>query len=151
MKKIIPLLIPFMLTACVSGTSYTQLTAQSTEEVTLPPVVEEVVIPEIAPPPPPSLEEQLAHKYTIQVISMRHGDGFDKYVDEMPNNAPFWSNKKVVKGVSWFSLLYGEYDSKEEAQVALDKLPTNVKKFGPFIRSFSAVFNAPESEVSRLK
>ncbi len=151
MKKIIPLLLPLILTACASGTNYTQLTTQSSEQIdlsTLPPLVEEVVIPDV---PPPSLADQLALKFTLQVVSMRHGDGFEKYVNELPDNAPFWSNQKVVKGVLWYSLLYGEYDSKAQAEEALRKLPANVQKFGPFVRSFSTILSAPESQISRLK
>jgi len=43
---------------------------------------------------------------------------------------------------AWYQLLYGIYHTKKEAQLAVNKLPENIRKAKPWIRSISTVQKA---------
>ena len=45
----------------------------------------------------------------------------------------------TFRGKPWFQLLYGIYAGKEEARLAAEKLPENIRKLTPWIRRISAV------------
>lgn len=88
--------------------------------------------------------------YTIQVIALSHNKGFSEYMNKLPSDKPVWSNKKMVDGLPWYTLLYGEFNSKSEAQNALKALPNDIKQYGPFIRSFASIKSSANPEVKRL-
>lgn len=89
-------------------------------------------------------------KYTIQVIALSHNKGFAEYMNKLPSDKPVWSNKKMVDGLPWFTLLYGEFNSKVDAENALKALPKNIKQYGPFIRSFASIKASSTPEMTRL-
>ncbi|MCC4798692.1 hypothetical protein BCT30_20710 [Enterovibrio norvegicus] len=89
-------------------------------------------------------------KYTIQVIALSHNKGFTEYMDKLPSDKPVWSNKKMVEGLPWYTLLYGEFPSKEAAKSALNALPKTIKEYGPFIRSFSSIKGSSTPDMTRL-
>ncbi|KXF83235.1 SPOR domain-containing protein [Enterovibrio coralii] len=89
-------------------------------------------------------------KYTIQVVALSHNKGFGDYVNKLPSDKPVWSNKKMVDGLPWYTLLYGEFNSKAEAKQALSALPKNIKAYGPFIRSVASIKQSATPEMTRL-
>ena len=50
--------------------------------------------------------------------------------------------ESTFQGKAWFQLLYGIYPTKQAAELAADKLPENIRRAGPWIRSMSAVQQA---------
>jgi septal ring-binding cell division protein DamX len=50
--------------------------------------------------------------------------------------------KSTFKGKPWYQLLYGIYPTKQDARLAAEKLPENIRQAGPWIRSISAVQKA---------
>ncbi|MDD1779653.1 SPOR domain-containing protein [Enterovibrio sp. ZSDZ35] len=89
-------------------------------------------------------------KYTIQVVALSHNKGFGDYVNKLPSDKPVWSNKKMVDGLPWYTLLYGEYNSKADAKKALNALPKNIKAYGPFIRSMASIKSSATPEMIRV-
>ncbi|WP_394209650.1 SPOR domain-containing protein [Enterovibrio calviensis] len=88
--------------------------------------------------------------YTIQVIALSHNKGFNEYMNKLPSDKPVWSNKKMVDGLPWYTLLYGDFDSKADAKHALSALPKDIKQYGPFIRSFTSIKSSANPEMKPL-
>jgi septal ring-binding cell division protein DamX len=42
--------------------------------------------------------------------------------------------KAKIRGGVWFSVLYNEYETFNDARKALDRLPDNLKQSAPFVR-----------------
>ncbi|WP_407333804.1 SPOR domain-containing protein [Enterovibrio sp. 27052020O] len=90
------------------------------------------------------------HQYTIQVIALSHNKGFSEYMNKLPSDKPVWSNKKMVDGLPWYTLLYGDFTSKTDAQKALSALPKDIKQYGPFIRSLASIKSSANPEMKPL-
>ncbi|WP_195714661.1 SPOR domain-containing protein [Grimontia hollisae] len=167
MKKILSIVLTLALTGCAGGTSTTQILTQSSEEEVMPvsqpiaPAPEpkpEIVSPKPMPKPmvaakPKPPKKPVASEsttYTIQVIALSHNKGFNDYMNKLPSDKPVWSNKKMVDGLPWYTLLYGEFASKEDAKRALNALPKDIKQFGPFIRSIASIKSSSTPEMTRL-
>ncbi|MDD1792215.1 SPOR domain-containing protein [Enterovibrio sp. ZSDZ42] len=103
-----------------------------------------------AKPLPTKKTAVAGQKYTIQVIALSHNKGFNEYMNKLPSDKPVWSNKKMVDGLPWYTLLYGDFDSKTEAQKALKALPKDIKQFGPFIRSVASIKSSANPEMKPL-
>lgn len=135
-----------------------------TEETVKPKPVKQVV--KISPQHP---EEQMAKKqtpkpkkpvykyakaasggYTIQVLALSHNRGFRPYMNKLPSDQPVWMNKKELEGLPWYTLLYGQFDTREQAKRALAALPQNVKDYGPFIRSLKEIKSSPTPKLTKL-
>ncbi|USH05604.1 SPOR domain-containing protein [Grimontia kaedaensis] len=106
--------------------------------------------PKPVPKPAKKPSATSSSTYTIQVIALSHNKGFSEYINRLPSDKPVWSNKKMVDGLPWYTLLYGEFKSKAEAQKALKALPNDIKQYGPFIRSFASIKSSATPEVKRL-
>ncbi|AJR05831.1 DamX-related protein [Photobacterium gaetbulicola] len=96
-------------------------------------------------------QPQLAKSgYSIQVLALSHNKGFTSYMNKLPSDKPVWTNKKELNGIPWYTLLYGQFETREQARQALDALPNNVKTYGPFIRSLDEVKASPSPKLTRL-
>ncbi|PSW20233.1 DamX-related protein [Photobacterium sanctipauli] len=95
-------------------------------------------------------EEVSEFGYTIQVLALSHNKGFTTYMNKLPSDKPVWMNKKDVKGVPWYTLLYGQFDTKAEARKALNALPKDVRDFGPFIRSIDQIKVSTSPKLTKL-
>ncbi|RWX54995.1 DamX-related protein [Photobacterium chitinilyticum] len=88
--------------------------------------------------------------YTIQVLALSHNRGFRPYMNKLPSNQPVWMNKKELQGLPWYTLLYGHYDTREQAKQALAALPNDVKDYGPFIRSLNEIKSSSTPKLTKL-
>ena len=90
------------------------------------------------------LQAQDPSQYTIQVIGVRSETTLLRFIGE---NASDLSSQQlayyhsIFRSEEWFPLLYGIYESKKDARLALDGLPENIRKHSPWIRTLSAVQN----------
>ena len=50
--------------------------------------------------------------------------------------------ESTFNGKPWYQLLYGIYPTRQEAQLAADNLPENIRRAEPWIRKISAVQKA---------
>lgn len=180
MKKILSVVFPLVLAGCAGGTSTTQILTQSVEEEVMPVSTtmtsQSAAIPDnaepakVKPAPKPAVTAKPAKAkpaavaskpatkkpaatnthYTIQVIALSHNKGFAEYMNKLPSDKPVWSNKKMVDGLPWYTLLYGEFNSRADAERALGALPNTIKQYGPFIRSFASIKSSSTPEMTRL-
>ncbi|MCW8329416.1 SPOR domain-containing protein [Photobacterium sp. SDRW27] len=132
------------------------------EEVVEPQPVKQVVKQEPKKQPPKQQLKQQPKKpaykyaktasegYTIQVLALSHNKGFTPYINKLPSDQPVWMNKKELQGLPWYTLLFGHYDTREEAKRALNALPRDVKNYGPFIRSLDEIKSSPSPKLTKL-
>ena len=180
MKKLAVLAIVASIAGCASDSEKTEIISSSTEEVyqqeqldTLAKLEESIVADESADQAkatevikkaaeesktaktnndPIASSDAVVSKsgYSIQVLALSHNKGFETYINKLPSNHPVWTNKKQLNGVSWYTVLYGQFDSKAAAREALQALPNDVKKYGPFIRDLDEVKASPTPKLTRL-
>lgn len=91
-----------------------------------------------------------SHGYTIQVLSLSHNQSFTTYINKLPSNRPVWMNKKQLDGLPWYTLLFGQFETREEAKRALNALPQDVKAYGPFIRSLADIKASSTPKLTKL-
>ncbi|PSW05344.1 SPOR domain-containing protein [Photobacterium lipolyticum] len=90
------------------------------------------------------------HGYTIQVLALSHNQSFSTYLNKLPSNQPVWMNKKKLEGLPWYTLLFGQYETRAEAKRALNALPQDVKAYGPFIRSLDEIKASSTPKLTKL-
>lgn len=109
--------------------------------------------PVIKPPPQTAAREihrekwllsQDATFYTVQIIGVSNEKSA---VDFIKRNHLMKQNEiayyeSVFNGNPWYQALYGIYSTKQEAQLAADKLPENIRLAGPWIRRLSVIQEA---------
>ncbi|MGF1686718.1 SPOR domain-containing protein [Photobacterium japonica] len=88
--------------------------------------------------------------YTIQVLAGTHNRGFNQYVKRLPAEQPVWVNEKDLNGSPWYTLLFGQYESKDAARQALKALPQDIKNFGPFIRDLRQIKTSQYPKLTQL-
>lgn len=174
MKRIIIIAFTSLLVGCVGSSKTTQILTQSssnedlsihtidpaknelTQNVSLPSISAKPVtaIPETSMPitttPMDTTVMTAPNQYTIQVVALSNNKGFDEYTAKFPKETSFWSNKKMVNNVAWYTLLYGQFDNKEQAICALNSLPLSIKKHKPFIRSFAKIASSGSPQLIKL-
>lgn len=88
--------------------------------------------------------------YTIQVLALSHNKGFQPYLNKLPSDQPVWMNQKQVQGLPWYTLLYGHFETRQQAEQALKALPNDVKSYGPFIRSLTKIKSSATPKMTKL-
>ena len=72
---------------------------------------------------------------------------FIKKNQEKQNEFAYYQS--TFNGKAWYRLLYGIYPTKKKAQLAVNKLPENIRKEKPWIRSISTVQKAIRDRLRR--
>ncbi|MBW2590684.1 MAG: SPOR domain-containing protein [Deltaproteobacteria bacterium] len=77
--------------------------------------------------------------YTIQLIGLQNEKSIHKFVKKykLINQVAYY--KTLYHKKDWYPLLYGVYHSRKEASSAMKKLPQELRKFSPWIRTFSSI------------
>jgi DamX protein len=77
--------------------------------------------------------------YTIQLIGLQNEKSIHKFVKKYKlfNQVAYY--KTLYHKKDWYPLLYGVYPSRKEASAAMEKLPQELRKFSPWLRSFSSI------------
>lgn len=80
--------------------------------------------------------------YTLQLLSMTDENKVKSFVKEhnLLHKANYY--KTNIKGKDWFVLVYGNYSNKYDAQLAMAKLPSALKKLQPKTREYSDIQQA---------
>ncbi len=166
MKKLALLAIVMLLTGCSGGGVTTEIYSQKIEstdkrdsvqtEDTAQTADAEPMMNTAKPEPKPAPKKQAAKPatqsagYTIQVVALSHDRGFSDYAKRLPSDQPLWSNKKMVDGLPWYTLLYGEYPSRDAAKRAIKALPQTIQEYGPFVRDISKIKRSSTPEMIRV-
>ncbi|WBA13032.1 SPOR domain-containing protein [Salinivibrio kushneri] len=166
MKKLALLAIVMLLTGCSGGGVTTEIYSQTIESTDKRDTVQtedtaqtadaEPMMNTAKPEPKPAPKKQAVKSatqsagYTIQVVALSHDRGFSDYAKRLPSDQPLWSNKKMVDGLPWYTLLYGEYPSRDAAKRAIKALPQTIQEYGPFVRDISKIKRSLTPEMIRV-
>ncbi|MGF1734372.1 SPOR domain-containing protein [Photobacterium satsumensis] len=173
MKKLAILAVVTAMSGCASDSENTEIITSSQEEIYLQEQAESETLAKLeedtvygsesanqatatdvikkAAEEDTASEQQLSKAgYSIQVLALSHNKGFATYMNKLPSDQPVWTNKKQLNGVPWYTLLYGNFDTKEQARKALEALPRDVKEYGPFIRDMDEIKTSSTPKLTRL-
>lgn len=77
--------------------------------------------------------------YTLQLLSMHNEDQVKNFIKKhnLQNKANYY--KSHFKGKDWYVVVYGSFANKTDAQLALAKLPADIKKLQPWPREFANI------------
>lgn len=123
-------------------------------------VSQEVIVKDTAPVNnggvkimPPSKKQMVEHRrfgYTIQVMALSHDKELKNRTKALPSNNPIWMNQKEVNGSPWYTILYGDFATKQQAKAAIASLPAKVRAYGPFVRSIDDIKNSAYPKMQKL-
>ncbi|MGR5151937.1 SPOR domain-containing protein [Photobacterium swingsii] len=169
MKKIAVLAVATALVGCASNTESLEIVSSTSQEVysaeqiaamqgeetaqnvTTTEVSHETQVePKTETRPTYQYVEAAKDGYTIQVLALSHNQGFTTYMNKLPSNQPVWTNKKVLDGLPWYTLLFGQYETREQAKRALNALPQDIKNYGPFIRKIDDIKASSNPKLTKL-
>ena len=87
------------------------------------------------------LEKQEPNKYTIQVASSRYEKSIKKSFEDnnIKGNGGYYHY--VRGGVDRYALVYGTYETVAAANLAMKKLPENLRKKTPWVRKIKSLQN----------
>lgn len=84
--------------------------------------------------------------YSIQLFMARTSDAdkVEAFLRDMPEMLDFtkiYIYETVINGRNWYSVLYNEFDTQNDAIEKLDALPASLKSSDPYLRRVSALKN----------
>lgn len=93
------------------------------------------------------IKKQNKQHFTLQLLGTHNKNTLPSYLKKYNLNSEAATFKTKRSGNDWFTLVYGRYNSKREAEIAASKLPKAAGK--PWIRSFASILpSLTETEVS---
>ena len=78
--------------------------------------------------------------FTLQLMGARELDSIKKFLGKYTNidgNAVYFHTRHA--GRDWYAVVYGVYPDKQKAQEAIKRLPPELQKASPWIRSFASI------------
>ncbi len=94
------------------------------------------------------IKQQEDEHYTIQLFGSFEQQAIIRFVKQYSLKGDMAQFSSRRNGKNWFSLLYGNYSSRENAAEALNKLAPRLRKNSPWIRNFSSIKQQLLSEKS---
>lgn len=82
---------------------------------------------------------QKPNYYTLQLASSTNKDLIHKYYTEnnLQGKAGYYRNRR--QGENWYALVYGSYPSVSAANDAVAELPTDLRKWSPWVRKLKDI------------
>jgi len=82
--------------------------------------------------------------YSIQLFMARTSDAdkVESFLNDVPETLDFskvYIYETVINGRAWFSVLYDDFGTQDNAINKLDKLPSSLKVSDPYLRRISAL------------
>lgn len=92
------------------------------------------------------IKQQNKAHFTLQLLGTHQKSALPTYLKKfaLKNDAAMFKTKRG--GKDWFTLIYGQYPTKQAAQTAAKQLPTGVNK--PWIRSFASILPSLSKNIS---
>lgn len=83
--------------------------------------------------------QQNPRYYTLQLASSTNRQLIIKYYEEndLAGRAGYY--RSLREGEEWFVLVYGAFASVQEAKAAIDTLPSDLKKWSPWVRNVKTI------------
>lgn len=105
----------------------------------------------ITPPSAKQLAMNPRYGFTIQVVAVGAQNKVDQFANQLSQgNQPIWENYKVVNGTKWYTVLYGDYASRKEAEQAISTLPAEFQSLKPFVKSIDSIKNSDYPTLNKL-
>ncbi|MCW8336023.1 SPOR domain-containing protein [Vibrio sp. SCSIO 43135] len=110
--------------------------------------------PAVAITPPTAKQVAMNPRYgfTIQVVALGSQAKVDQFARKLPmdEQQPIWENYKVVNGTKWYTVLYGDYATRKEAQKAVKSLSEEFQSLKPFVKSIDSIKNSEFPTLNKL-
>lgn len=181
MKKLVIISLSMLVAACSSGTDTANVSSESYREdfqttmsspamaapmneemmpTAVEPQAEMAAAPKSDKPTQVRLiaptKEQLAKHprfgYTIQIVAVGTQEKLRRFVAKLPQDGqPNWSNYKVVNGTKWYTVLHGDYGTKQEALLAISKLSLELQNLKPFVKSIDDIKNSAYPNLDKIQ
>jgi DamX protein len=89
------------------------------------------------------LLSQDAESYTIQIVGVSKEASMLDFIKkhQFLQQTEFAYYESTFRGKPWYQLLYGLYPTYQDARLAANQLPENIRRAEPWIRKISAVQN----------
>ncbi len=113
--------------------AYTSINARGMQPTSAPASVKITLGPE------EWVAKQNPNYYTLQLASSTREALIQKYYSEnnLTGLAGYYRSKR--SGEDWYSLVYGAYPTVQDAKLAIDKLPDDLKKWSPWVRNIRSI------------
>ncbi|WP_117234060.1 SPOR domain-containing protein [Vibrio maerlii] len=106
----------------------------------------------IIPPSQKQMSQAARYGYTVQVAAVGTQAKVSSFARQLPNNGqPVWEHYKVVNGTKWYSVLYGDFGTRKEAEKAIAQLPESFRDLKPFIKSIDSIKNSEFPDIVKIK
>lgn len=89
--------------------------------------------------PTAELLSKPASHYTFQIAGLSKLNLLQRYLTENKFDQQVWYYKTLRKNKEWYVVLYGDFETVDQANAAKAKLPARVKKASPWMKTFSQV------------
>ncbi|MBK8970603.1 MAG: AAA family ATPase [Hahellaceae bacterium] len=108
---------------------------------------EKAATPDSSKSPTPALfrdqrwmNQQARKAWTVQMLGTLSRESAMDYVKawRVKGHTPFYF-ESVYKGKPWYIVLLGTYRSKDDARKAMEQLPADIRKQGPWLRSVASL------------
>lgn len=105
----------------------------------------------IAPPTAKQVAMNPRYGFTIQVVAVGAQNKVNQFAAKLPQDGqPIWENYKMVNGTKWFTVLYGDYATHQDAAAAITMLPIDLRAMKPFVKSIDAIKNSEYPTLNKL-
>ena len=88
------------------------------------------------------LREQKPPHYTLQLMGARDRDRIVRFMRRHGLTGPSAIFERELKGLPWYSLVYGSYPSRDAAVAARDRLPGRLKGSDAWPRTFGSIIKS---------
>lgn len=85
------------------------------------------------------LMDQSPETYTLQIIAASRKDALQKYMSAQANKNDLYLYQGLREGKAWFVVVTGIFTTRQEALQAVNDLPPEQKKGGPWPRQLSSI------------
>lgn len=105
----------------------------------------------ITPPTAKQVAMNPRYGFTIQVVAVGAQSKVDQFASKLPKNGqPIWENYKMVNGTKWYTVLFGDYATRQEATEAISNLPSELRSMKPFVKSIDSIKNSEFPTLNKL-
>lgn len=77
--------------------------------------------------------------YAIQLLGSHDARALQSFVDKHKLQDHAWTYSTRVNNGHWYMLVYGKYSNSAEAHAAISKLPRQLRKLHPWIKSYRVI------------
>jgi septal ring-binding cell division protein DamX len=85
------------------------------------------------------LRAQKADHYTLQIFASNDRGSVLRFINDHRFDRQVAVYAFTRNGVSWFGVVYGRFDTVRDAHLAVDGLPSSIRRAHPWVRAFREI------------